>query len=306
MKRFLFLATVVLIALSFAVSASAVDYIYGCRVAGDKDSTIDFSAAWSQSAAGVTGSSGAVSTAAGAIDSYGLYISANVPVIGIRTGTYTGSVAATGFYTVSATFGNVNQVTAKTNAMWKIANADGITTVYQDQTPAAKKSKWDALGTFKFNANDAANTKATLTNENQSTSGSLYLQSIKWSSAISGAAIGTGLANGGVANADDFAELNWTAGAYTQLFDVYFGTTSGALDMVAANLDVSNLAFGIEPGSLAGGQTYFWRVDSKNVDNVTLGAEYSFTTNAVPEPGSMLALGTGLIGLFGFIRRKRA
>jgi hypothetical protein len=44
------------------------------------------------------------------------------------------------------------------------------------------------------------------------------------------------------------------------------------------------------------------------VDNITFGFNGTYTTynfEVVPEPASMLALGSGLIGLLGLRRRKR-
>ena len=303
MKRIMFLATIVLITLSFSVCATAWTGIYSARVAGDKDATIDLNSWFTGQ--GALGSSSGTNTAAGAPDCYGLYTSSYFSVVGLRSGTYANALPTTGYYEAFTSWGTTTS--AKTNAHHVVTSAGGATSDYY-LNQLASSDYWASLGVHKYNANDAANTKIMLTNDNQSTSGSLYHHSAKYESVTPGAAIYGGPANGATGTVDDFMELSWTAGDYTSFFDVYFGTTSGSLGLLAGDLTPDMLACDLV-GSLAAGTQYFWRVDAKNVELVTQGAEWSFTTDlvgGVPEPGSMLALGSGLIGLFGIMRRKRA
>ncbi len=304
-KKLLFVA-VLLLALS--VCAHAWIGVYGCRVDGDFSGTNPPVAAPGfivAPAANAAAPSGAASSAPGATNAYGMYISSNVPVVGNRSGTYVVSLPTAGYYNVANTFGNVNQGVAKTNAKWVITNAAGSATVYQDQTQAADKNKWLSLGTYKFNANDSTNTKVMLTNDNQSTSGSLYLHSVKFETVTPGA-VGYGISNGASLDVADLIDLglNWTAGQYAMAYDLWFGEDANNMTKLIGNYN--GLGFGLDPDSVAAGKTYFWRVDSINVDKVGTGELMSFSTNAIPEPGSMLALATGFVGLFGLIRRKRS
>lgn len=68
------------------------------------------------------------------------------------------------------------------------------------------------------------------------------------------------------------ATLDWTPGIDSESFDVYFGTES------PGTFRGNQVMTGFSPGSLALGTTYYWRIDSINVNGTTIGDVWSFTT----------------------------
>ena len=69
--------------------------------------------------------------------------------------------------------------------------------------------------------------------------------------------------------------LSWGAANGASQYDVYFGTSTNP-SLVSA--DQSGTSY--DPGTLADGTTYYWRVDSENSNGVTAGSTWSFTTAA--------------------------
>lgn len=79
----------------------------------------------------------------------------------------------------------------------------------------------------------------------------------------------------------DQATLTWVDGGGADTYDVYYGTTSGALgDAVSsAQAGTSFTVTGITDGSPYGYLiTRYWRIDSTNASGTTTGDEWSFTT----------------------------
>ena len=92
----------------------------------------------------------------------------------------------------------------------------------------------------------------------------------------------------------DNALLIWDAGPWAHKYDVYLGTSPGALNRIVTdqNLGPSEWvghfkSVGV-PFSLQPGTTYYWRVDSRTMANqTTTGQLWSFTTaGAAPPPSS--------------------
>jgi len=69
-------------------------------------------------------------------------------------------------------------------------------------------------------------------------------------------------------------DLSWTAGSGSTSSDVYFGTSSpGAFQG-------NQTATTYDPGTLANGTTYYWRINEVNPATTTTGTVWSFTTEA--------------------------
>lgn len=77
------------------------------------------------------------------------------------------------------------------------------------------------------------------------------------------------------------ADLAWTAGPDTDSHDVYFGTDP-APD--ADEFQINQAATALDPGSLAGGITYYWRINEVNGAGTTTGTVWNFTTEAAALP----------------------
>jgi len=68
--------------------------------------------------------------------------------------------------------------------------------------------------------------------------------------------------------------LAWTSEYQTTSHDIYFGTSMPP--PFAANQESG----GFDPGTLASGTTYYWRIDEKNANGTTTGKVWSFTTGS--------------------------
>jgi len=67
-------------------------------------------------------------------------------------------------------------------------------------------------------------------------------------------------------------DLSWTAGSNTTSHDVYFGTTS------PGTFQGNQTATTYDPGTMANGTSYYWRIDEINAVGTTTGIVWSFTT----------------------------
>ncbi len=173
MKRLLVLLAVLIVASAVSASAANVgdSWILNVRNA-DGTYTGNF-----VMDVGVYAASSGVSTAPGSVGP-GLYISSNKPVVGERYGHYTLVIPDDGKYDVFMTFGATTN--AKTNAKHVVQYKNAATAdVFVDQTSGGGNvSTWVSLGNYDFLASEGG--KVTLTNDNQSSSGSLYATGIKF------------------------------------------------------------------------------------------------------------------------------
>jgi len=74
------------------------------------------------------------------------------------------------------------------------------------------------------------------------------------------------------------ADLSWTAGADSISHDVYFGTTGPGM------FQGNQTATTFDPGTMAYGTTYYWRIDEVRDDGKTTGTVWSFATMMSPPP----------------------
>jgi len=87
--------------------------------------------------------------------------------------------------------------------------------------------------------------------------------------------VGGGSPTNGATEVSSTVDLAWNAANGATQYDVYFGTTTSP-GLVSSN----QASTSYDPGQLADGTTYYWRVDSENGNGVTTGSLWSFTTAA--------------------------
>jgi hypothetical protein len=89
--------------------------------------------------------------------------------------------------------------------------------------------------------------------------------------------------------------LSWTAGANATGHQVYFGTDATP---DSTEFKVTQTTATYNPGTLAWGKTYYWRIDEQNAAGTTTGDTWSFTTNAKPRK-KFVGILAWLASLFG-------
>lgn len=212
----------------------------------------------------------------------------------------------TGYYDVYATW-TANFFASGTAApTWTVNSAGAPVSISLSQETGW--NAWNLLAAgSEFNADSQYMTHLA-TNPDMLVNKRTYFDSVMWI-----ASDPLPVTNGWVSNDGSGTKLTWAAGACDSSFDVFFGTDQAkvaggdASVKVAANLPQTTLECDLGGENLAAGTAYYWMVQAKNLDaDPVSGPVWAFTTMAVPEPGSLLGLGAGLLSLVGLIRRKRA
>ncbi len=106
--------------------------------------------------------------------------------------------------------------------------------------------------------------------------------------------------------------ITWTGGAYSSFADMVAANPDLTLmsdDEIAANYPLyPGRAFNVGCGNYYNGDRNYFSSTRGGVDFFEVGIDGQVTRwdcNKIPEPASFLALGTGLIGLVGIMRRRR-
>ncbi len=148
---------------------------------------------------------------------------------------------------------------------------------------------WNSMGIYKA----TSTTPKIRFDENGVTTNRWYLDQMRLTSATPGAA--TSLAKSAT-------QLSWVVGNYSSGFDVALkiGSTS-----VQSWTGLAEGTVSVPLPTLLPGTTYTWTVTAKNVDMSTVSSA-SFTTEAVPEPGTVAAALALLAPAGMMFRRRRA
>lgn len=80
--------------------------------------------------------------------------------------------------------------------------------------------------------------------------------------------------------------LNWTASDFVSSYEVYFGTTSGALTLLGST---GGTSFDIPGNLLAYNTEYFWQIIAINAAGMSTCSEWSFTTGNASAPNCSVA-----------------
>lgn len=245
-------------------------------------------------AVGVTATSSAKSSAAGCTTTGGSNY-ASTMYTG-RGGRYSMGSQPLGYYKVYTTWGaGANR---RANVRYTVTAGSGGGTYLIDQTQAVN-TWYQVGGVAKF----TSSSNNVLIDATFQSSGSLYLDGMKFESMTPGAVTLTSPSNGATNIPQTGAgnELTWTAGNYSSFFDVFMDLSASPTTNVGANLAEGTTSFDPDSLTLLPGTTYYWKVVAKNADKSTASAIWSFTT--APEPMTLAFLG---LGSLMFLRRRRA